>query len=250
MKNNLNKIDSGDRAKRNRHRKESVFPWVNKKANYLIMVSHGYNMRDILRQVKKYHPTTQVLLLRYDEGVTEKPAEGAKFVRRLKQLKTYIRLRLSGVDRIINLESLRKEINVDEGNLLQLDNILPNLNPMLVYKGFEYSDIVEKKITNGIFPSLVQMAENTVFLNALFQKINPKLVVSLGSRGVSYLLGEVCQYRGVEGICIPHGTPTVAKNHYEEIVNEEIARVICLNKYPTVAVQTKEAEKFFKKNDF
>ncbi len=130
-------------------------------------------------------------------------------------------------------------------NQIDIKTINELLNKALKYSGFNYFELVKPKLEKGIYPSVQRLIIESYCLDQWMQKMKPRLTLSAHSRGITYIVGEICKLKGFNGLCISHGTVVPPKNDMEIIVNRNIAKAVILNDYPSVAIQTPWANEFF-----
>ena len=92
------------------------------------------------------------------------------------------------------------------GEQINFSEIEHTLSKVLKYKNINYFNLVKPKLVNGVFPSVQDLFEKSFCLDQWFQNVRPSLTLSVHSRGISYVAGEICRAMSLDGLCISHGT--------------------------------------------
>jgi hypothetical protein len=203
---------------------------VLRKNKTLLVLSLGYNLDRVCKEIKRWDNSVKVAFLQ---------DESASVFKKL-QLRGYY-----DIDCIITCNELPTRIDSVEKKNIELffKSIEDNYN-LFTYRGFDFFQIIKAKILVGITRSTEELIEKSYQISYLIETIKPDLSLSYSSRGLTYVLGELCRNNDLKALCISHGSVVPPKNETEEIVNRNIGESVILNKYPSVAVQTPLAKEF------
>jgi len=155
------------------------------------------------------------------------------------------------LDAVFHLDFIEDQfVPTTESNTIknQLEHWIDLINRDETFS-FEYLDInikpyIHNKIRSGLKVQMLRLHRRTMALARLFQTIKPKLLISMYSSDIYYMMGELAQYQNFDSLNISHGTHVPPHNEYEHIENYRLATSVISNSYRTVAVQTPWAEKF------
>ncbi|MBT6047221.1 MAG: hypothetical protein HOG49_10395 [Candidatus Scalindua sp.] len=203
---------------------------VLKKNKTLLVLSLGYNLDRVCQEIKRLDDSVKVVFLQ-DESTS---------IFKKFQLRGY-----HDIDYLISYNELPTRIDSVEKKDVEsfLKCVEDNYN-LFAYKGFGFFQIIKAKILAGITRSTEELIEKSYQMSYLIETIKPDLSLSYSSRGLTYVLGELCRNNDLKALCISHGSVVPPKNEIEEIVNRNIGESVILNKYPSVAVQTPLAKEF------
>ena len=200
------------------------------KSKTVLVLSLGYNLDRVCKEIKRRDNSVKVAFLQ-DESAS-----------------IFKKFQLRGchdIDCLISYNKLPvKSDSVEKKNIELFFNIIESNQGLFIYRGFNFFQIIKAKILVGIAGSTEELIEKSYQMSYLIETIKPDLSLSFSSRGLAYVLGELCRNNDLNALCIPHGTVVPPKNETEEIVNRNIGESVILNKYPSVAVQTPLAKEF------
>ncbi len=196
----------------------------------LLILCHGYNLDRVYKEIKKLDSRVKIVLL-HDESIS-----------------LFKRFQLRGyydIDYLTSYNELPTRVDsVEKKNLELFFNSIESIQELFTYRGFNFFQIIKAKILIGITRSTEELIEKSYQMSYLVEMIRPDLSLSYSSRGLTYVLGELCRNNDLKALCISHGTVVPPKNEIEEIVNRNIGESVILNKYPSVAVQTPLSKEF------
>jgi hypothetical protein len=114
----------------------------------------------------------------------------------------------------------------------------------LTYDGVGVESYIKEKIGRGLKYEMLNLQFSTEILARIFQQIKPKVLISMYSGGIYYMMGELANYFKFAALNISHGTHVPPNNEYEKIENYRLSSTVITNSYPNVAVQTPWTKKF------
>ena len=200
------------------------------KSKTVLVLSLGYNLDRVCKEIKRRDNSVKVAFLQ-DESAS-----------------IFKKFQLRGchdIDCLISYSELPANTDsVEKKNLELFFNIIDSHQELFEYRGFNFFHVIKAKILAGITRSTEELIEKSYQISYLVETIKPDLSLSYSSRGLTYVLGELCRNNDLKALCISHGTVVPPKNETEEIVNRNIGESVILNKYPSVAVQTPLAKEF------
>lgn len=115
---------------------------------------------------------------------------------------------------------------------------------LLIYRGVDIAPYLIKKIDQGLRGDIKGLQHSTMVMAEIFKKIQPKLLMSMYSGSIYYMMGELANHLKFPALVISHGTHVPPNNEFERIENYRLAITVISNTYPYVAVQTPWAGKF------
>ena len=203
---------------------------VLRKNKTLLVLSLGYNLDKVCKKIKRLNNSVKVVFL-HDDSVS--------ILKRLQVRGCH------DVDCFVRYKELPTTTDsVEKKNIELFFNIIDSHQELFTYRGFNFFQVIKAKILAGITRSTEELIEKSYQISYLVETIKPDLSLSYSSRGLTYVLGELCRNNDLKALCISHGTVVPPKNEIEEIVNRNIGESVILNKYPSVAVQTPLAKEF------
>jgi len=198
----------------------------------LLLPSLGYNLKHVVRQIRQWHPQALVLLC---------SADNSTFIDRIKNLQYRAKT--------LNLSRYKLATDIHSNIDLNLEAAYSILPSTLVYRDVGFWSFVENRILQTITESTRQLTQSSLQLINLLEQTEPRLVLSVMSNGLTYVLGEASTYLGLKALCIPHGTVSYQTELNSIEYNRLIARAVAINKYPYIAAQTPTASKFLETAD-
>jgi len=200
------------------------------KSKTVLVLSLGYNLDRVCKEIKRRDNSVKVAFLQ-DESAS-----------------IFKKFQLRGchdIDCLISYNELpTKADSVEKKDIELFFNIIESHQELFIYRGFNFFQVIKAKILVGITRSTEELIEKSYKISYLVETTRPSLSLSYSSRGLTYVLGELCRNNDLKALCISHGTVVPPKNETEEIVNRNIGESVILNKYPSVAVQTPLTEEF------
>jgi len=196
----------------------------NHQSNKILITSLGYNIEKVIFKIKKEYPRTKFYVLSECK---------------INLLKVFYYKFIFNIKFVYLHQINYKSVSLDFSNVSKL------LSNKLNFKNINYYSLISKKVVDGIYPSVEKLASSIEVIEEIIINLNPTLVLSVHSRGISKLIGEICRNNNIHALCISHGTVVPPKNDMEEIVNKNIGKQVIFNEYPAVAIQTPWAREFF-----
>ncbi len=209
----------------------------------------SYRMDLILKEIKKTHLKAKCIMVWEADQVFKKE------LYKIYLTLTNIIKKIKGeniLEMVIHLDLLKNLYKPKDSQLRKTERVFENLDKKFVshyskefvYNQVNVNEFIQNKIMQGMFPEIKDLEHSTYALAQVFQKIKPKLLMSMYSSGIYYMMGELSNALGFRSLNISHGTHVSPNNEYERIENYRLARSVISNSYSTVAVQTPCADKF------
>mgnify|MGYP001197463625 FL=1 len=189
----------------------------------ILVLGTGYNLDRVLNMIKRWDHSIKIVKL----GFNDSPIRGIDY-------------HLDGalISEDDSLVSLRRDIK-------GFFKVLKSDKQLFTYREINFWELMINRASNGIHDDVKLLAEKQSRLKSTLKEVKPDLSLSISSRHLTYALGELCRSHELNALCISHGTVVPPKNEIEKIVNRNIGLSVILNKYPSVALQTPWAERFF-----
>lgn len=220
-----------------------------RKKETIVVPATSYRMDILLKEIKARNPKAKSLMIW--EGQATFKQEVYKIYLTFSNLKN----KLQGkelLDSVIHLDLLRNIIpapqNIQKDFHRQMDSVVQYIEREgqkdFVYQGVSIVDVAVKKINKGFRAELIKLQQLTFCLSKVLKKICPKILMSMYSAGIYYMMGELNEKIGYKALNISHGTHVPPNNEFERIENIRLAASVITNMYPYVSVQTPWTNKF------
>ncbi len=220
-----------------------------RKEKRVIVPALSYRMDILLKEVKSRDPDIRCIMVL--EGKATLRQETSKLYLILSNtIKKIIKENVA--DDVFFLDLLGKffikDVFVQKDFDHQINKLVSYIeaseNGIFIYEGVSVSPYLNSKVSLGLKREVLSLQHTTKVLNALFKKLKPRLLLSMYSVGIYYMMGELSHILGFSSLDISHGTHVPPNNKYEKIENYRLAASVILNTYKHVAVQTPWAERF------
>jgi hypothetical protein len=209
----------------------------------------SYRMDILLKEIKQQHPSAAAVMIWEGGGPLRK-----ELSRLYAMLKAMLKRQqgpqlLAGLididlikDRVRKDDALQKTIHQKFDRLLQ--SIAAEENQACRYEGVSFAQYLKDKIGHGLRNEMLALQHSTLTLAGIFREIRPRLLMSMYSSGIYFMMGELSHGQGFPSLNISHGTHVPPNNEIERIENYRLATNVIINPYKHVAVQTPWADKF------
>lgn len=215
----------------------------------IVVPALSYRMDRLMKDIKQHNPGVRCFMVL--EGKATLKQELFKlylvisnFLKKLQKKNI--------VEHIIFIELLRKFFKSNKLAQkefgLEFDKLTSNIQAdsgsAFLYKGISTAPYLTGKVSKGLRGQMLKLQHSVSVLYRVLQRLRPKLLISMYSVEVYYMMGELSHILGFSSLDISHGTHVPPNNEYEEIENYRLATSVILNTYKHVAVQTPWADKF------
>lgn len=216
----------------------------------IVVPALSYRMDLLLKEIQQNRPTAQCLMIW--EGETQSfKKEGVKLYFTLTNFLKRCRKRHL-LETVVHLDVYKTRYPRDPDQRLKIQRVFEHIFEMMQsrwkdqfnYEGVDVGVYLREKIQFGLMTEIQNLEHTTAVVDDLFRRLRPKLLMSMYSAGIYYMMGEVAQRQGIPALNISHGTHVPPNNEAERIENYRLASSVILNSYPYVAVQTPWTERF------
>jgi len=215
----------------------------------VIVPAFSYNMSVLLREIKSRRHNVNYVMLWENEFTLRKKLSSIYLLlmNNLKKIK-----RNNECDAIISLDLIKWHFKNDpaqqEKMRLEFDRLKAAINTglkdLFFYGGVDFHSYLREKIDRGLKQDMLSLQRLTTALYCILKRLQPKLLMSMYSRGIYYMMGELSIILDFPSLNISHGTHVPPNNIFEEIENYNLGTSVILNTYKHVAVQTPWTDKF------
>lgn len=215
----------------------------------VIVPALSYNLKDIVKEIKASSPGMKCVMV-WEGGASLKQELFkiylicSNFIQKLK--------RQNILDAVLCVDLLKDDRKGKDSRLELYVSALEKISLRMKHELGEYltahqvsfSDYLEQKYYRGLLPEMLSLYHSTIFLEKVFRMLKQKLLVSMYSVGIYYMMGELSNYTDFPSIIISHGTHVPPNNEFEKIENFRLSSSVITNTYRYVAVQTPWVDKF------
>jgi hypothetical protein len=212
------------------------------KEQVIFVPALSYRMDAVLKDIRKDHPAIKPFMVW--EGQSSLKQELYKIYLTLTKKK-------QGITGVIHLDLIKAQQGKTPSQLTLskqidewLNRIENEMKPKLEYLGVSVYPYIAAKIRHGLKEEILHLERSTEKLADVFNVLKPKLIMSMYSGGIFYMMGELANHFHVSSLNISHGTHVPPNNQYDKIENWRLAATVITNTYANVAVQTPWADRF------
>ncbi len=204
----------------------------------VIVPALSYNLEGIVKEIKEGSPGIKCIMV-WDGGSSLKKELFKIYLICSNLIKKIKRKNI--LDAILCVDLLKGNI---KGKDIHFEIYVSALEEISSRIKRELGEHLAEKYRWGLFPEMLSLYHSTIFLERVFGMLKQKLLVSMYSAGIYYMMGELSSYAGFPSVIISHGTHVPPNNEFERIENFRLSSSVIMNTYGYVAVQTPWAAKF------
>lgn len=220
-----------------------------KNQKVIIVPAMSYRMDFLLKEIKELHPAVKNIMI-WEGQNTAKQEMYKVYLTLTNILKKFKKTEL--LDSIIHLDLLRDLIPKEKKTQKEFASIIERVilhiktdwKEQFAYEGIDVSKIAAQKIEKGLKTEILKLQHSTYCLAKVLENISPKLLMSMYSAGIYFMMGELGEKQGYVALNISHGTHVPPNNEFERIENYRLAASVITNTYPYVSVQTPWTNRF------
>ena len=215
----------------------------------IVVSAFSYNMSGLVKEIKKRHPEVKCIIIW--EGRDKLRQELSRL--RFMFLSYLQRIRQESIlDAVICLDLINNNFSTSYRQHEKLERELDKVIPLMgtefkekfILHGVSFAPYLAEKIRHGLKGELISLEHSTIFLSSILRRIRPRLLMSMYSAGIYYMMGELSSVIGFPSLNISHGTHVPPNNEFEKIENYRLSTSVITNTYTYVAVQTPWTDKF------
>ncbi len=220
-----------------------------KNHDVVIVPGLSYRMDLLLKDIKNRYPQVKAFMI-WEGGESFRRQLAKSYMTLTHLQKKWKRENL--LESIIHLDFIKGDFRLDpaiQKNFSQhFDALLAMIDSGFKeechYEGITIAPYLKEKVGGGLKQEILNLQHSTYCLSEIFKKFKPRLLISMYSAGIFYMMGELANYYHFPALNISHGTHVPPNNEFERIENYRLSTSVIMNTYPIVAVQTPWAEKF------
>jgi len=215
----------------------------------IVVPALSYNMTGVVKEIKKHYPNVKCVIIWEGGDTLRQELSRLRFllVNNIQRIK-----KTSILNAVVCLDLVKDKFK--PGYLQQekfgrrVAQVISSLRlgPREEFNlyGVSFLPYLIGKLEYGLKMEIASLEHSTIFLGDILKRIKPKLLMSMYSVGIYYMMGELSSVVGFPSLNISHGTHVPPNNEFEKVENYRLSTSVITNTYTYVAVQTPWAEKF------